>query len=164
MPIFNALPYLDSAVKSILAQTFVDFELIMLDDGSTDGSGEAAGAWEARDTRIRVLRNATTTGLACSSNRVVSNARGNLIARMDADDLSQPTRLLRQVDILAERPNAVLVGALATGIDGQGRTIRSRDRSRLRQSDIFSPFPHGSVMFRRNAFELAGGYRDECDG
>jgi glycosyltransferase involved in cell wall biosynthesis len=164
MPVQNGLPYLEEALQSILTQTFQDFELVALDDGSTDGTHELLLAWAKRDSRIKVFRSEQSLGLTGSSNEAVRRSHGALVARMDADDRAMPQRLEKQMETFAKHPGAVLVGTLCDGIDARGRKIRPRDRSRLRKRARFSPFPHGSAMFRRAAFDQIGGYRNGCDG
>ena len=83
---------------------------------------------------------------------------------MDADDVVHPERFSRQLQVLESRPEVVLVGTLADGIDSIGRRVRPRDRWRVVRRSAFPPFPHGSVMFRRSAFEAVGGYRDAAVG
>ena len=160
MPVHNALPFLDESIGSIVNQTFADFEFVILDDGSTDGSENVLRAWEKRDDRIRVFQSDRKLGLAGSSNLVVFKAKGPLIARMDADDISHPDRLRRQLEIFESRPDVVVVGTLCEGIDAKGRPIRPRDRWRLVRHSRYIPFPHGSAMFRRDAFDAVGGYRE----
>ena len=160
MPVRNALPYLDEAVESILGQSYAEFEFIIRDDRSTDGSLERLRFWAARDPRIRLFEGEASLGPVGSSNFVVQQARGKLVARMDGDDISWPHRLRRQVEILNRNPEAVLVGSLMDSIDAAGARVREPDFSRLRSNGFFSPFPHGSIMFRREAFDRAGGYRD----
>lgn len=163
MPVRNAMPYLDAAVTSILQQTHTDFEFVIGDDASDDGSTEALRAWAARDSRIRLFEGGTRRGPAGSSNWVVEQATGELIARMDADDLAHPDRLRRQLAALAARPDAVLIGCVATGIDGAGRPVREQPRYAIGAGGgLSAPFAHGSVMFRRDAFVQAGGYREQC--
>jgi glycosyltransferase involved in cell wall biosynthesis len=164
MPVHNALPFLDESIASVLAQTLTDFELVILDDGSTDGLFETLTAWSRRDSRVRIFRNETRTGLSRSSNSVVSQCRASIIARMDGDDVSHPDRLLRQWNILEHEPSIVAVGTLCDGIDATGRMVRPRDRWRIVRRSCFIPFPHGSAMFRREAFDAIGGYREETDG
>jgi glycosyltransferase involved in cell wall biosynthesis len=164
MPVHNGLPFLDESVRSILAQTFEDFELVILDDASTDGTAAALRAWAEKDARIRLYSSRQRLGPSGSSNFVVAQSRAPLVARMDADDVSHPERLKRQWSVMQRRPDLALLGTLCDGIDAQGRRVRPRDRWRILRRSTFPPFPHGSVMFRRRAFEEAGGYREECAG
>jgi hypothetical protein len=83
---------------------------------------------------------------------------------MDADDVAHPERLARQLEVMRARPDVNLVGTLFHGIDARGRRVRPLDRSRLLRRTLFPPFPHGSVMFRRAAFDEVGGYREGCGG
>src|SRR3954471_2803022 len=101
MPVHNAMPFLDVAVESILGQTFRDFEFVILDDASTDGSTQRLREWAARDGRIRLLEEKHNLGPALSSERVARAARAPIVARMDADDVSHPKRLEEQLDVLA---------------------------------------------------------------
>lgn len=161
MPVYNAGPYLDASVASILDQTFPDFEFVILDDGSTDGSGERLRAWAAKDHRIRLVQGGVRTGPVASSNRVVAESRAPLVARMDADDVARPERLARQVAAMRAHPDAVLVGALSPTIDESGRQVRPADYARLARPSRFAPFGHSSVLFRREGFDAVGGYRSE---
>lgn len=163
MPVRNALPYLHDAVRSILAQTHGDFEFVIRDDASTDGSAQALHAWASRDPRIRFYAGSEALGPAGNSNWVVRESRGALVARMDADDVSHPDRLRRQLEVLRRHPDAVMVGTLSEGIDARSRRMRGRDLWRLAASSPFAPFPHGSVTFRRAVFDTIGGYREACD-
>jgi glycosyltransferase involved in cell wall biosynthesis len=163
MPVHDAAAHLDASLASVLAQTWRDFELVALDDGSRDDSPAILRAWAARDERVRVVTLAARLGLAASADRVVREARAPICARMDADDVCHPDRLRRQWAALDGDPGAVLVGTLWEGIDATGRLVRPRDRWRLVRRSAFAPFPHGSIMFRRAAFEAAGGYRAPCE-
>jgi glycosyltransferase involved in cell wall biosynthesis len=162
MPVKNALPYLDAAIESILGQSFPDFEFVICDDGSRDGSAERCRIWAARDNRIQLFERLSSLGPSGSSNWAVTAARGSVIARMDADDVARSDRLARQLAVLDSCPDTVLVGSVWEGIDGQGNVVREPDRSTLGQASFAAPFAHGSIMFRRTAFEQAGGYRAEC--
>jgi glycosyltransferase involved in cell wall biosynthesis len=155
MPVRNAMPYLDAAVESILAQTHRNFEFIIRDDDSTDGSKERLRYWAAQDDRIRLHEGDTCLGPANSSNWVVAQARADYIARMDADDVSLPQRLERELAILQNEADASLLGSVWEGIDRHGRMVR--------EPDFSTPFAHGSIMFRRTAFEAIGGYREACN-
>ena len=164
MPVHNALPFLEESIKSILIQTLSDFEFVILDDASTDGSRELLRQWSLRDTRIHLHESKTQLGLAGSSNAVVAKARAPLVARMDADDIAHPDRLLRQINIMKDRPDVALMGTLCNGIDASGRVVRPRDRWRLLRCSNLIPFPHGSAMFRREVFDQVGGYDEKTIG
>jgi glycosyltransferase involved in cell wall biosynthesis len=158
MPVLNAMPHLTDSVRSILDQTLEDLEFVILDDGSTDGSTEFLRASAQSDRRIRLFELREPVPAPESFNYVVSRCTAPLVARMDADDVSTRERLERQVDVMREADDAVAIGTLADGIDSKGRRVRPRDRWRLiRCPEI--PFPHGSAMFTRRAFEEIGGYR-----
>ena len=159
MPVHNAGEYLDASVRSILGQSLTDFEFVILDDGSTDGSLEALRRWARSDGRIRLIENERRSGAAHSSNRVARAASAPLIARMDADDVAEPTRLERQAKVLGDHPDAVLIGALSETIDDRGRRVRPADYGRLVRPSAFAPFGHSAIMFRKAAFERVGGYR-----
>ena len=161
MPVHNGLPYLDESIQSILGQTLKDFEFIILDDASTDGSSDVLSEWAKKDERIRLHRSEQNLGLSGSSNLVVKLARAPLIARMDADDVSRPDRLMRQWEVMKTLSDVALVGTLCDGIDAAGRSVRPRDRWRLIRHSEFPPFPHGSVMFRRADFYEVGGYNEQ---
>jgi glycosyltransferase involved in cell wall biosynthesis len=158
MPVHNGLPFLDQSISSILEQTFTDFELVILNDASTDGSDEVLREWQKRDDRIRLHESRRKLGLVSSSNLVVLQARAAVIARMDADDVSHRDRLRRQWEVLQNHSDVVAVGTLCDGIDADGRVVRPRDRWRIVRKSRYVPFPHGSTMFRRTAFELLHGY------
>jgi glycosyltransferase involved in cell wall biosynthesis len=162
MPARNMLPYLDASIESILGQSFGDFEFVIRDDGSTDGTTEALRGWARRDARIRLFEG-ERLGLAGSSNWVVQQARAPLIARMDADDLARPDRLERQIALMRKAPDVALTGSLWDTIDSTGRRVRGVDFWRVVRHSCFVPFPHTSVMFRRAAFDAIGGYRAQCD-
>jgi glycosyltransferase involved in cell wall biosynthesis len=164
MPVHNALPFLDESIKSILEQTFSDFEFVIHDDASTDGSVERLREWSRRDSRIRLHESKQRLGLSGSSNAVIAKARAPIVARMDADDVAHPDRLRRQWDIIESRPDVVVIGSLCNGIDASGRVVRPRDRWRLVRRSVYIPFPHGSAMFRRNVFDQVGGYDEAAAG
>jgi glycosyltransferase involved in cell wall biosynthesis len=164
MPVHNALPHLDAAVQSILDQTYRDFEFVIYDDASTDGSTERLRQLAGLDPRIRLFEGKRNLGPVGSSIFVVEHSKGQLVARMDADDVSLPTRLESQIQLLREKPRAGLGGTLFDIIDGQSRRIRGPDYWRLARASPFVPFAaHGSIMFRRTVFDDVGGYRAECE-
>ena len=162
LPVFNGGPYLRPAIESVLAQTLTDFELLVIDDGSTDGSLEVARSYG--DPRLRVLENGSNLGLTASLNRGLRETRAPLIARQDADDLSARDRLARQAEAMGRRPELALLGTQADVIDARGRRTgfiaRSCAQDGIRWELLFdNAFVHSSVMFRREVvFDEAGGY------
>lgn len=162
MPAHNVAPYVDEAVESILHQTFEDFELVVRDDGSNDGTGEKLKHWAARDSRVRFFAG-ERLGPAGNGNRVVELARAPLIARMDADDISAPDRLQRQVAIMEGAAEIGLLGTLCRLVRADGSQIRDAEYWRIPRRSALAPFGHSSVMFRRALFTEVEGYRSECD-
>lgn len=169
MPARNAGATVARAVASIQGQTFRDWELVALDDGSKDATRFILIEMAQADPRIRVLR--TKSGLAGALNAGVAAAAGEFIARMDADDDSLPERLARQVALLQARPELGVVGCqvefagdragaegYALHVDWTNRLLAPEEIERNRF--IESPFPHPSVMFRRHLVHDHGGYRD----
>jgi glycosyltransferase involved in cell wall biosynthesis len=164
MPTHNARPFLDESISSIVNQTFTDFEFVILDDASNDGSDRVLRDWQQRDSRIRLFRSDLKLGLAGSSNFVVQKANTDVLARMDADDRTHPDRLKRQWEVIKSRPDVVAVGTLFDGIDADGRRVRPRDRWRVMRRSPYVPFAHGSAMFRKEAYEAIGGYCEDLSG
>lgn len=163
MTVYNGLPYLAEAIESVLAQTFQDFELVIIDDASTDGS--VACIRHYTDPRIRLWVNAKNLGQARSLNEGLSHARASYIARLDQDDVCLPRRLEKQVAQLDARPNVAVVGTLMAGMDANGRQTVVMGRT-LNDYGAFigslllelCPLCHPSVMFRREVVTLLGGY------
>lgn len=153
MPVYNGERFLSQALASIWQQTFTDFELLVVDDGSTDRTSEILDA--CRDRRLRILRNETRLKLAGALNRGLTEARGQLIARMDADDLMRKDRLARQVEYMTRHPEVGCCGGWAKTFGAETNTVL---RFPSKAEDIrafclfFSPFAHPAVMFRRDWF------------
>ncbi|WP_372922633.1 glycosyltransferase [Roseovarius sp.] len=163
MSVYNAEPYLAEAIESILSQTFADLEFLIHDDGSTDGSPAILRHYVERDDRIVVSAGANE-GLAAALNRLIEAARGDLLARMDADDVCLPDRFSKQVEYLDRNQDCVVVGGCVTTTDGHGRSIArlmvpsdhmSIDTNNLRGIVSVS---HPTVMMRREAVIRCGGY------
>jgi glycosyltransferase involved in cell wall biosynthesis len=166
-PVYNAEPYLAEAVESILAQTFRDFEFIIIDDGSLDGSLALLKRYAERDRRIRLLSR-PNTGIVGALNEGLSLVRGELIARMDADDVALPDRLERQVAYLGEHPECSAVGSWVLAIDSVGdplcvwccaETHEAIDAVLLGTGQI-PGLVHPATVFRHSAVLEAGEYRD----
>lgn len=163
MPVYNAGRHLAAAVESVLGQTWKDFELLIIDDGSDDGSQDYLDS--LTDPRVRVVRQ-TNAGLVASLNRGLAEARHELVARMDADDLIAPGRLAEQVQLLTRSPEVVVVGSCYEVMAEDGATIdtvhlAAEPAYLVRQLYLRNPFAHGAVLFRRSAVLAAGGYRDD---
>ena len=164
MPVRNGMPFLDRAVGSILEQDMSDFEFVILDDASTDDTHQSLQDWSERDARIRILRQHRPLGPVGSSQLVVAEAKAPLIARMDADDVSRSDRLGVQRMLMEQHSGAALVASLARGIDAKGKVVRPVDLRRLRPGRATLPAPHSTWMFRREAFDAAGGYLVGTEG
>ena len=162
MPVRNALPFLDEAVHSILVQSCGDFEFVILDDASSDGSCARLHEWARHDARIRLIESASRLGPAVSSNRVAMAAACPIVARMDADDVAHPDRFRRELDVLDSHADAVLVGSLMDSIDAAGRLVRRRDRASLVRGPASVPIGHCTIMYRAEAFRRIGGYREQA--
>lgn len=153
-----------AAIESILAQTFRDFEFLIVDDGSTDGSGAIIDAFAAADPRIRAIHQ-PNRGLIASLNRLVADARGDLIARMDGDDISLAGRFAAQVAFLDAHPDHGVLGTNTNEIDEADRITRCTDLHPLDHAAVDaalrhrSPVAHSSVMMRTGVVRAVGGYR-----
>ena len=161
MSVYNGEKYLETAIQSILKQTFQDFEFIIIDDASTDSTPDIL--IKLSDPRVKILRNHKNLGLTKSLNIGTREAQGEYIARMDADDISLPHRFESQIRYLDMHTDYALVGSLAYQIDETGQyqfipKLQTDDhliRKHLIQSNNFV---HGSVMIRRNVLLSMGGY------
>lgn len=155
LPFRNAETTLDAAIRSVVAQTQVDWELVLLDDGSTDGSRAVAEAWLG-DPRIRLLTDDAHRGLATRLNEITQEANGYYMARMDADDRMCPGRLRKQVQFLAENPTVDVVGSWAYLADDTGRITGIRkvpDRTTLTRFALFGHFIHPTVTGKTSWFQ-----------
>lgn len=163
MAVYNAAPFLEEAIVSILSQSWRDFELIVVDDASSDGSGAILDRQE--DPRIRMIRHPINLGASLSRNDALAAARGEYVAIMDADDVCAPTRLERQVEYLDAHPAVGLVGcAIYDNIDVNGAvlytTFLPADNESIQQALLQRwCFLHSSIMFRKHLYHAAGGYR-----
>lgn len=164
MSVYNGERFLREAIESILVQSFQDFEFIIIDDGSTDSTLEIIQSYD--DTRIRLIENEMNLGLSRSLNRGLKLAKGQFIARQDADDVSEPERLARQVTFLETHNDVVLLGTSYQEIDTHGSLIGKRklpcDYTEIRWSLLFfCPFVHSAVMLRKSiVLEQIGFYNE----
>ena len=163
MGVHNGGAFLADAIASIVGQTYESWELIVVDDGSTDASLGIAASWSERDGRVRVIEHPGNRGLAVALNSAFAVSRGAVVARMDADDVSLPERLQRQVEFLDAHPAVAVVGTGADFVDAGGNVLGSRhlfEEHADIAANIYrtSPFIHPSVMMRRDFLEALGGY------
>ena len=164
MPVYNAQRYLTAAMASVLDQTFRDFELIVVDDGSTDSSPAILGRYAAADARVRLVSR-PNTGYVPALNEALALARAPLVARMDADDVSLPTRFEKQVAYLAANPDCVLLGTHVVQMDADGDVIGPMSDVAfghdMIDADLLGrgwPIVHPTVMMRPEAVRQVGGY------
>jgi glycosyltransferase involved in cell wall biosynthesis len=163
MPVRNGARWLSEAIESVIAQSRPDWELIAIDDGSTDDTPGVLGEYAERDERIRVVRQ-ESLGLVSALNRGLAEVRGPLLARLDADDRALPERLDHQVHHLAAHPEIGLLGSWAQEIDEYGNR-----RGRLQPATLpdelsrilleANPLVHSSVMLRTDLARRLGGFR-----
>jgi hypothetical protein len=165
LPVRNGGGYLRLAAASILSQTWRDLELLVIDDRSDDGAFDALSATHSDEARLRLLRN-PGSGLVAALNFGLREARGEFVARMDADDVALPDRLARQVEFLDRHPDIAVVGAQAAFIDAAGaltgeRTYFPTDATALAiaLTTRGCVLKHPSILARKDALLGAGGYR-----
>lgn len=168
LPVYNAGRHLAAAVSSILGQSFGDFELLAVDDGSTDDSRATLERFAAADPRVRVISR-PNTGIVGALNDACRAARAPLVARMDADDIAFPERFARQVAYLAAHPEVVALGAAVVYLDALGKPVKPCPRATTHEAlepallgGDGGALIHPVVMFRRAALETVGFYRPEA--
>ncbi len=167
MSVFNSEAHLRESVESVLGQTLTDFEFIIVNDGSTDGSTEMLNKFAAADARVRIVLQ-ENTGLTRALITGCRLARGEFIARQDDDDRSHFERFARQLAFLNQHPGVGFVGCATRYIGPMGEPLElvTRDSdpviaSRKLADERCGPPAHGGVMFRRALYEQVGGYRGE---
>jgi glycosyltransferase involved in cell wall biosynthesis len=164
MSVYNGKRFVAKAIDSIANQTYENFEFIIIDDGSTDNTPEILKKYTENDNRIRIIKQ-KNQGLTRSLNRGASLAQGMFIARQDADDISMPERLERQVRYLMDNPDTVVVGSCAGPISGED-TVFNLVKDGIREGAVRVDIsmqnflPHSSAMFRKDIFEKCRGYNE----
>ena len=165
MPAYNESRFIEEAITSILSQTFYDFELIVVDDGSTDSTPEILSRLAKTDSRISLYRNDQRQGIAKSLNSISRIAQAALLARMDADDWADEERFEIQIEAFKQDPSLALCGSNVTHTD---EAMRQLFRTALpvldweiRCAALFeNPFAHPSIMMRTDVFQSVGGYNE----
>ncbi len=164
IPVYNVETYVEAAIHSILSQTYNSLEIIIVDDCSTDGTYAICQRLAADDRRIRLFRNDSNRKISFTLNRAYTESVGELIARMDGDDISEPDRIERQVRYLHSHPEIDLVGVSLIGIDSSGNELNrfahlSDENLLLKSSKYVTPVSHVWVA-KRSVYEQLRGYRD----
>jgi glycosyltransferase involved in cell wall biosynthesis len=167
MSVFNGEEYLAYALESILSQTYQNFEFIIIDDKSTDGTSVILKRYAEKDKRIVLIKNSENIGLARSLNKGIDLAKGEYIARMDSDDISMPDRFEKQLKYLDNKPEIWVVGGNSKFIDRHGNILRDQihpqDPHLLRWNILFcygAIICHPATMIRKSMFDLVGKYKD----
>jgi hypothetical protein len=165
MPAYNCAPFVEAAMRSVLDQTLGELELIVIDDGSTDGTGDVARGID--DPRARVVEQ-SNGGVVAALNRGLAEATGSVFARMDGDDLSDPDRLARQHALLDDDPGAVVVGCSFRRVSLSGAVLSvepvvTEDDDLRREMYVANPFAGGSMTIRTAALRSIGGFRAGTD-
>ena len=161
---FNCQKYIAQAIESILDQTFQDFEMVIVDDASTDGTAAILKSYAQQDDRIRVFRNETNQGPVKTMNIGLKQARGEFVAVQDDDDLSLPHRLETEVSLLRAHPQIAMVGSGGIFVDEEGEELMVSTHEFKNSEEVKQylrercTFTHSSVMFRKRALEAIGWY------
>lgn len=166
IPVFNAEPFLNKAIESILNQTLRDIEIIIINDASTDKSLQIINKFKKKDKRIRLINNRKNIQMSKSINLGIKKAKTDFIARMDQDDIALPNRLDIQYSFLKSHPNIAIVGSDIITINDSGDSIgkRTYPTSSKKLKEVmfrYSPFAHPTVMFRKKVFTKLGGFNPQ---
>lgn len=165
LPAYNAASYIEEAVESILRQSATSFELLILDDGSTDATGDLVARRAADDSRIRLIRR-ENRGLVATLNELIAAARAPYLARMDADDIALPLRLERQARFLDHYPNVACVGGAVEFINADAASVHAPrpvlDNATIQREALAGRVAicHPACMLRAGMVRHAGGYRE----
>lgn len=163
IPVYNCKRYVVEAVDSILKQTYKDFEILLLDDGCTDGTSEILKTLAKKDARVRLIVNKKNMGMTATMNRGLREARGEYIARMDADDVAKKNRFAKQVQFLDKHPEIALLGTAADIINNKGVVtgslayVTTHDEIKRHMMER-NQFIHPSTMYRRSVLNDVGYY------
>ena len=163
MPTYNGARWLHQAIDSVLSQTYENFELLLIDDGSSDATKDIITEYQKKDSRIKSVFK-SHTGATDSQNVGINMASGNWIARCDQDDICEPERLAIQLNFVTENPGVDLIGSGFTEIDENGHIVKVHRYSRCniilgRNLETLKRFfPHSSAFYKREAAKRLGGY------
>jgi glycosyltransferase involved in cell wall biosynthesis len=163
MGVYNGEKTVEKAARSLLDGDYRDIEMILVNDGSTDGTADVLARLAAKDCRVRIINCLKNQGLAKALNLALAEAQGEYIARQDADDISYKNRLNRQLEYLKKHPELAFVGSSVNLVDGRGTRWGKRSFPEAPDVDTvmrFNPFVHPTMVFRRETLEAVKGYRD----
>lgn len=165
MSVYNCEPFLEKSLQSIINQSYKEYEFIVFDDASTDSSKTIIQDFAIKDDRIIAVYNNINKGLTVNLNMAISLAKGEYIARMDADDIALPSRIDKQVKFLDDNQQIDLVGSAAYDINENGEKIQLRKSPQLHDEIIellpkANPITHSTVMFRKKSFASIGYYNE----
>lgn len=166
MSVYNGDRFLKESIDSILSQTFTDFEFIIVNDASTDKTPDILKSYSFRDPRIKIITNEVNLGLTKSLNVGIRNSKGEYVARLDAGDISEKDRLLKEVKFLDDNLEYVLVGTGVLFVDSDDRVIKEikviTENEKIKRNLIkHNQFIHSSIMIRREVLEKVGLYNEE---
>lgn len=165
MSVYNGEKYLKEAIESIFNQSFGDFEFIIVDDGSSDNTLKILKEYAKKNSRVKIIKNKNNIGLTKSLNKAIQDAKGEYIARMDADDISLPKRLEKQVKFMEKNPKVGLLGAAYYQMNSKGEIVGKNifpiSNKKLQKVLIkYNHFFHASVMIRKNILNEVGLYNE----
>lgn len=166
MSVYNAEKYLEEAIDSILNQTYQDFEFIIVNDCSDDRCSAILKDYEKNFSKIKLLNNTKNIGLTKSLNKAIAVAKGEFIARMDADDISEENRFERQIAFFKTHPDVDILGTYSNDIDEYGKVFRTRTTP-VNHKDIVKmlpklcPISHPTVMFKKDSLAKIGFYNEK---
>jgi glycosyltransferase EpsE len=160
MSVYNGGTYLDTAIRSILNQTYQNFEFIICNDASTDHTQMILEKFATQDSRIVLIQNHTNMQLAASLNNCIKIAKGKYIARMDDDDISLPDRFMEEINYLKDNPKISLVGTGIALFDSEGAWGKHFCKEKPNLKDVYkgNVFDHPTIMIQKSVLEEVGGY------
>jgi len=167
MPVYNAEKFVSFAIKSVLNQTYGDFEFIIIDDCSTDESYKIIKEFASSDNRIRIIRNNENIKIVKSLNIGLKAAKGEFVARIDADDIWFEDKLEIQLGVFEKNKDLFLLGTTKIQIDGNGKILKSNERHIYSYEEIqknilkYNLFCHSSVMYKRDLVNRVGYYNEK---
>ena len=165
MPVYNAENYVEEAIRSILVQSYNNFEFLILDDFSSDKTLKIIKNYIKLDKRIKLFTNKKNIGLTKSLIKLIKFSKGSYIARMDSDDISHPERFRQQLEYFKKNPSLILIGTNGNKINKDGKVysdlkLKELSQKQLKKKLIFNNyFIHSSLMFKKKFYLKVGGYR-----